>query len=231
MRSGKFSSLVRCSGLVLLLSLIGLTIPHIAHAAKGGDSNNTGSPRNQNSSGPHVPVCSPSCEELLKQARQLGSVRVIVTIDIPDLPAVVHMPREQVARLNQARMQMIANAQRRLLNAMAKHTMSSVVRLKLTPAISIRVGAAGLRMLIRNRDVVSIVEDGFAEPLLPQSTPLIGADGAWAKGFTGPGQNIAILDTGIDVNHSFLRDGTGSAKIDPRLVIQETLERARGCVN
>lgn len=55
--------------------------------------------------------------------------------------------------------------------------------------------------------------DGRVKASLKESVPLIGAPEAWAAGFTGKGVKVAVLDTGIDVNHpdfAGLIDGTTS---------------------
>ncbi|MEU1469959.1 S8 family serine peptidase [Streptomyces sp. NPDC005761] len=43
--------------------------------------------------------------------------------------------------------------------------------------------------------------DGRVKANLKDSVPLIGAPEAWAAGYTGKGAKVAVLDTGIDVNH------------------------------
>ncbi|MET9617169.1 S8 family peptidase [Kitasatospora indigofera] len=43
--------------------------------------------------------------------------------------------------------------------------------------------------------------DGRVKASLKESVPLIGAPEAWAAGYTGKGVKVALLDTGIDVNH------------------------------
>ncbi|MFF7442734.1 S8 family serine peptidase [Streptomyces sp. NPDC008122] len=55
--------------------------------------------------------------------------------------------------------------------------------------------------------------DGRVKADLKESVPLIGAPEAWAAGYTGKGVKVAVLDTGIDVNHpdfAGLIDGTTS---------------------
>jgi subtilisin family serine protease len=47
-------------------------------------------------------------------------------------------------------------------------------------------------------------EDTLSAPTLADSVPLIGADVAWAAGYSGAGQAVAILDTGVDKTHPFL---------------------------
>ncbi|MFI8896981.1 S8 family peptidase [Streptomyces virginiae] len=55
--------------------------------------------------------------------------------------------------------------------------------------------------------------DGRVKASLKESVPLIGAPEAWAAGYDGKGAKVAVLDTGIDVNHpdfAGLIDGTAS---------------------
>lgn len=55
--------------------------------------------------------------------------------------------------------------------------------------------------------------DGRVKASLKESVPLIGAPEAWAAGCTGKGVKVAVLDTGIDVDHpdfAGLIDGTAS---------------------
>ena len=78
-------------------------------------------------------------------------------------------------------------------------------RFQLIPAMSLLADAEALEALLANPHVVDIIEDIPVPPALQDSVPLIGAgpDGSFA-GYTGQGQVVAILDTGIDKNHLFL---------------------------
>lgn len=50
-------------------------------------------------------------------------------------------------------------------------------------------------------DVEKLWLDGRVKAELKESVPLVGAPDAWAAGYTGKGVKVAVLDTGIDVNH------------------------------
>nr|WP_296068864.1 S8 family serine peptidase [uncultured Actinoplanes sp.] len=43
--------------------------------------------------------------------------------------------------------------------------------------------------------------DGLRKPTLDVSVPMIGAPAAWQAGLTGAGTKVAVIDTGIDLNH------------------------------
>ncbi|WP_345569687.1 S8 family serine peptidase [Nonomuraea rosea] len=49
--------------------------------------------------------------------------------------------------------------------------------------------------------IAKIWLDRKTEASLDQSVPLIGAPTGWERGFDGKGTKVAVLDTGIDVNH------------------------------
>ncbi|MFG2878142.1 S8 family serine peptidase [Streptomyces sp. NPDC048337] len=74
------------------------------------------------------------------------------------------------------------------------------------PVVTLRVDEAGLEALASQEGVVSVTEDVPVPPSLDESTALIKADKATAGGYDGSGQAVAILDTGVAVNHPFLKD-------------------------
>jgi len=54
--------------------------------------------------------------------------------------------------------------------------------------------------------------DGVRKASLDKSVPQIGAPVAWAKGYTGKGIKVAVLDTGVDTTHPDLKTQVTAAK-------------------
>jgi subtilisin family serine protease len=71
--------------------------------------------------------------------------------------------------------------------------------------MSLFVNAAELRRLLADPDVVSIQEDVPSPPLFEYNITVPHADQVLAKGFSGTGHAIAILDTGSDKTHPMLQ--------------------------
>lgn len=81
---------------------------------------------------------------------------------------------------------------------------SNVKRFESFPFLAYTVNREGLAQMSGNMGILSIQEDAEVKPILGESVPLIGAPQAWAAGYTGAGQYIAIIDTGVDGSHPFL---------------------------
>ncbi len=69
---------------------------------------------------------------------------------------------------------------------------------------NLRLSADGLEALRRSPDVREIGVNRAHPAALAASVPHIGGDVAAGSGFTGSGQTVAILDTGVDATHPFL---------------------------
>jgi len=72
------------------------------------------------------------------------------------------------------------------------------------PFMAVEANLSELAALALLSEVASLEEDRVAAPSLAQSVPLIGGTTAWSSGYTGAGQAIAILDSGVDKLHPFL---------------------------
>ena len=138
---------------------------------------------------------------LRNRVRSEGRVKVIVGLknEVGSAPAA--FGSLAVAR---ARAPEIARAQRSLSIRMSAHNVSSLRRFKFIPYVAMEVDGAALEALASDPEVVSIEEDGVVKPVLADSTARIGAPHAWDQGYSGEGQTIAVLDTGVDGNHPFL---------------------------
>ncbi|WP_394693890.1 S8 family peptidase [Hyphobacterium sp.] len=73
-----------------------------------------------------------------------------------------------------------------------------------TPAIVVELNATEASQLRQDLGVISVFPDRLDRPMLDRSIPSIGADRLHALGMRGQGTSIAILDTGIDVDHPML---------------------------
>jgi subtilisin family serine protease len=67
--------------------------------------------------------------------------------------------------------------------------------------VSMSVSPDQLQQLSRAKGVQRIEPDLLLRPALDPSTQQIGAPQAWAAGITGRGQQIAVVDSGIDTSH------------------------------
>ncbi|MBI2783305.1 MAG: S8 family serine peptidase [Gammaproteobacteria bacterium] len=153
------------------------------------------------------PVASPSPDtiqtlnDLRQQARKDGVARLIVGVRVGFAPEGL-LSASNVA-LQRAE---IADAQSAILDRIAslKRMPEKSKRFASIPFMAIAADPAELEQLANLPEITSIEEDRLAEPSLAESVPLIGGTTAWSSGYTGAGQTVAILDTGVDKTHPFL---------------------------
>uniref|UniRef100_UPI0023EF8AC6 S8 family peptidase n=1 Tax=Trichlorobacter lovleyi TaxID=313985 RepID=UPI0023EF8AC6 len=154
-----------------------------------------------------APLSVPAFEKIHATTQQDGSVKVIVRFVAPsDLPQGFQSEatiKDQVrVKAQQATIQ---NAQDKILKRLSKKHAEKSKRFKHIPFMALEVDAADLSILLSSPEIDSIEEDVPVPPTLTQSVPLLGGDGSGAfSGFTGAGQTVAILDTGVDKTHPFL---------------------------
>ncbi len=130
-----------------------------------------------------------------------GLVPVIIGLRVPFAP-------EGVIKNEDVNLQRIEiKASQTDLVSQLRATGSNLAQLKtfeFIPFIALHASQADLVHLAASPDVISIQEDSLSTPSLDLSTPFIGATTAWSSGFSGAGQTVAVLDTGVDKNHPFL---------------------------
>ena len=100
----------------------------------------------------------------------------------------------------------IAQIQSRVASILSKTHGAAAKRFEFIPFMAMEVGPAEFSALAASSDIDLIEEDIPVPPTLIQSVPLIGGIGGSFNGYSGTGQTVAILDTGVDKTHLFLTD-------------------------
>jgi subtilisin family serine protease len=137
--------------------------------------------------------------QLIDTAREKGAARVIVGLKTEVQPEGGLMQADRARQLLK-----IKEDQASFLNRHQARQIEKVKQFKTIPFLSFEAKAAALAELRNDPQILSIEEDQLAEPTLAESTALVGATTSWASGFSGSGQAVAVLDTGVDKNHPFL---------------------------
>ena len=138
-------------------------------------------------------------DRLIDSARQNGSIHVIVGLQT----AFVAEGRLPESDSLKQRLE-IKQAQNYFLSRFQSFTVRNEKLFEYIPFVAFEADAAALVEMRGDALIASIQEDEIADAALAESTPIVGANTAWASGFTGSGQTVAILDSGVDKNHTFL---------------------------
>lgn len=176
--------------------------------------------------------------DVLQTIQAQDRARIIVTLDVTDTdglstdgvtPFDTASATQDAARIQGAQNRVLAALSRNLtqgdlnsgdasggLSAAQTANFQLNRRYQYIPALALTVDAAALNVLRRLPDVVAIEADAISAPTLSSSTWVIGAGGvggAWEQGFTGTGWAVAILDTGVDIDHPFFNDENGISRL------------------
>lgn len=81
---------------------------------------------------------------------------------------------------------------------------ADVRRFQFLPAIAMTMDANALDAARSYDDSVKVWKDWPVEPYLSDSGPMVGADRAHGGGYTGRDTWIAVIDTGVDIEHPFI---------------------------
>jgi subtilisin len=137
--------------------------------------------------------------KLINSADKTGSAMVIVGIDTEFIPD-GNLSKYESAKQHQQ----IRNRQTNLLQRYQSANLKNVKQFEYIPYIAFEADAITLRSMQNDDLITNIQEDEIAEASLAESTAMVGANAAWASGYSGSGQTVAILDSGVDKNHTFL---------------------------
>jgi subtilisin family serine protease len=138
-------------------------------------------------------------ELLINKAEQKSKVRVIVGLDVSVQPEGALTRQETVVQRGK-----IKEGQERFKSRLQFLRVNDLDQFKSIPFLAFETDAASLVQLKNDPQISTIEEDELAAPTLFESTNVIGAPQAWSSGFSGAGQTVVILDTGVDKTHSFL---------------------------
>ena len=144
----------------------------------------------------HAPLQAnaPQVAALALRAKNLGRVRIIARIaQTPDVASGMVSDTDLVAAHGRFRSRALA------LRAAYVEPINGL------PLSVIEVDAQQLQEMVNAGLISDMVEDIPVPPTLQDSIPLVNADNAATLGATGAGQTIAILDSGVDAAHPFLR--------------------------
>jgi subtilisin family serine protease len=141
-------------------------------------------------------VLTASHDRLYLALEEQDRVRVIVHLNDP-------LPLAAPADLRQPA---IEGLQDQVLQSLPAGEFELTHRFGLSAGFSGWVTRSGLEALLADPQVLMVYEDIEMRVALSQSVPLINADDAHALGYTGQGVTVAVLDTGIDSDHTDLSD-------------------------
>ena len=147
--------------------------------------------------------------ELRARAAKRGTVRVMVGFRVPFAPEGKLSP-EALAR-QQKEIAAAGEALRRNFPEAARR--GGIMIIPSIPFAGMDVTREELDQLQADPNVITIVEDEPAQPMLKYSVPLVGAPVAWQAGATGAGQTVAVIDLSFQTNHPFLFDAAGKSKV------------------
>jgi subtilisin len=138
--------------------------------------------------------------------QEKGTVRVIVRLTPPkDLAggfALEGTLKDKAAVAQQRAV--ILQLQDKVLTRVSRGHAAAAKRFEFIPFMALEVDTAEFQALTSSPEIDYIEEDIPVPPTLIQSVPLIGGDNGAFDGYTGSGQTVAILDTGVDKTHPFL---------------------------
>ena len=139
---------------------------------------------------------------LAERAQKEGAVRILVQLSeerVNDAalwaPATHTVPEFYgISVIQQAFLEELASIDKRVTNR----------RYTYIPFVALRADTEVLEVAMKSPYVEAVFEDAVFDSQAGENTELIGAEAAWENGGSGEGQIVAVLDTGVDLNHPFI---------------------------
>ena len=129
-----------------------------------------------------------------------GTARVIIGLQNNFRPT-AGLPQAELSERKLA----IKNMQDDFLNRLpALRGVASLKQYEYIPFLAFETDAQTLESMQSEELISSIEEDVAESPTLAQSTLVVGAPAAWTSGYSGSGWAVAVLDSGVQKDHSFL---------------------------
>lgn len=97
--------------------------------------------------------------------------------------------------------QLIEPAQRALEDWLRGNGATAIERFQFSNLVTAELPAPLLDTLRSFPDVAAVHPVEYLYPQLATSVPALGADTFWTNGFTGAGESVAVLDSGVQTNH------------------------------
>ena len=149
-----------------------------------------------------TPSAAIGLQKLRLAAARSGKVRVIIGLRVPfAAEGNLSAPARQAQRND---ITSVASGLRARFASAVKRDPDTVRSYSALPFLAMEVTPQELDKLASDPDVITLSPDRPNSANLAESAPLIRAPQAWNSGFTGQGQTIAIIDTGVDKAHPFL---------------------------
>ncbi|MCL6543597.1 MAG: S8 family serine peptidase [Bryobacteraceae bacterium] len=139
---------------------------------------------------------------------QLLEGRARTMADRPSAPVAAQARREFEAEWRQAReeafkeiIQEIGPSQDAVERELIRTGARGIRRFQAINAMATRIPPAAVRELAAHPDVAEISLDETHTPQLAVSAPSLGANVFWSAGYTGAGEAVAVMDTGVRTIH------------------------------
>lgn len=152
----------------------------------------------QDTPAPQNNALTNEAQSLLAKAQTNGRVDVIIGLNVQFQP-------EGQLSMAQASIQqaVILQAQQQLLTRLSAYDTHLYAQYRTIPFVALNVDTDGLLALMSDPTVASIEEDIIFKLDVIPNLDVIDADAAWSTGtgYTGTGQTVAVIDSGVQENH------------------------------